>query len=322
VKDQFFYTVPSDLLQSICRPQTGEAFEVDEELLQLEADLSRISGDHGSRVGFWNAMPIQCNIMHTAPSVRREDLAGFGLSEEDIKNTVRQANERLLSFSDITCGYAGWLMTNPEFLSELDALNEQYCEPMHRWGTALVGLPIPSTQPEGLFNPTAEEGWKEYDAAVLEFCVRWRLQGLAGPRIPVPMRPMMSGQFPLSIVEQLMRAGGLFNWPDTFPLFARDELRDLLADALRQAGTNEHLSGWQSIIDSSNRAKNQFGSFERRFRLQHFWRLLRQRHPAAFNRRLSRIELAFAPHLGVDESSIKRDRQEIQKRLGRNWDQN
>jgi hypothetical protein len=322
VRGRFFYTVPQQLLESVCRPQAGDSFDVDEDLLQLETDLSRISGDHGQRVGFWDNTPIECNLMHATPQ-RREDLTQFShLTEGQVDDILRKANDRLLSFSQISCGFAGWLMTNPDFVSELDRLQEQYGEQMLRWGTALVGLPIPSTQPAGRFNPIGQEGWAEYDSAILDFCVRWRLQGLAGPRIPIPMRPMMSGQFPLSIVEQLMRAGGVFNWPDTFPVFARDELRDLLAQALNTASESaEHLTGWHRIVDSTNKAKNRIPALERQFRFQHFWRLLRKRHPSAFRRRLNRIELAFAEYFGVDDSTIRLDRQKIAKSLGKDWDQ-
>jgi hypothetical protein len=242
------------------------------------------------------------------------------LSEQQTSAILRDVNERLLSFAEIASGYAGWLMTNPTFLSELDVLLADFGQQMHKWGTAMVGLPIPSTQPSGLFNPTAEQGWNEYDTAVLEFCVRWRLQRLAGPRIPVPMRPMMGGQFPLAIVEQLMRAGGVFNWPDIFPVLARDELREMLTNALQRSESSEHLAGWHHIISSSNKAKNQIGSLERRFRLQHFWRLLRERHSKVFSRRLNRIDRAFAEYFGVDESTIRLDRTVIVKALGKNWD--
>ena len=321
VKDRFFYTVPQQLLDSVCRPQSGESFNVDEDLLKMEADLSRISGDHGLRVGFWDNASIECNLMHSSP-VRPEDLARFGLSEQQITENLRTLNDRLLSFSQISCGFAGWLMTNSRFLSELADLTSQYGEQMNRWGTALVGLPIPSNQPVGRFNPTREKGWEKYDSAVLEFCVRWRLQGLAGPRIPIPMRPMMSGQFPLSIVKQLMRAGGVFNWPDTYPVFARDELRDLLTHALNTTSESvEHLAGWREIVHSKNKAKNKIPAFERQFQFQHFWRLLRERHPNSFRRRLHRVELAFAEYFGMDDSTIRLDRQKIAKSLGKDWDQ-
>lgn len=321
VENQFFYTIPVQLLESVCQPQLHESFEFDEDLLQMELDLSRISGDHGSQVGFWKDWAIECNLMRLTP-IRREILEEFDhLTQQQIDEILRDVNKRLLSFSEIACGYAGWLMTNPQFLAELDELLVRFQPQMQRWGTTLVGLPIPSTQPPGPFNPTSEEGWAEYDSGILEFCVRWRLQGLAGPRIPVPMRPMMSGQFPLSIVQQLMRAGGVFNWPDTFPLYARDELRDLLDSALRTSDSTEHLQGWRSITDSTNKSKNQINTFERLFRLQHFWRLLRERHPDRFNRRLNRIETAFAEYLGVDVTTIRLDRKRIGESLGMDWDQ-
>ena len=320
VRNQFFYTVPEQLLQSVCRPQVGESFKTDDNLLEMELALSRISDDHGTQVGFWNNMPIVCNLMHSTP-IRREDLERIGhLNDKQIRDTLRAANERLASFSEICCGYAGWLMTNEDFLTELEGLTARFGQQMHHWGTAMVGIPVPSNHPANMLNPSDEEGWPEYSSAILDFCVRWRLQGLAGPRIPIPMRPMMSGQFPLSIVEQLMRAGGVFNWPDTFPLYARDELRDMLADALRSSGTAEHLLGWRSIIDAQNKAKNQIQGFERRFRLKHFWRLLRERHPDVFPGRLNRIESAFAEYFGVDDSTIRLDRTKLRKSLGRDWD--
>jgi hypothetical protein len=212
-------------------------------------------------------------------------------------------------------------MTNSDFLGELDSLTEDFGEPMRRWGTTVVGLPIPSHQSPGVFNPTGEAGWAEYDSAVVEFCVRWRLRGLAGPRIPIPMQPMMAGQFPLSILPQLMRAGGVFNWPDTFPLLARDELRDMLANALDASNSSKHLDDWKRIISSGNRAKNEIGKFERLFRFQHFWKLLRERHPQAFEGRLNCVERAFAEYLGVKESTIRLDRSKIREKLGANWDQ-
>lgn len=323
VKGRFFYTVPWQLLESVCRPQAGERFHVDADLLKLESDLSRISGDHGQRVGFRDNSPITCNLMPATP-LRKEDLEPFSeqYDEEKLNEIVRKANERLLSFSQTACGFAGWLMTNPGFLAELRELETSHHDQMLRWGTDLVGVPIPSTVPAGRFNPTGEEGWSEYESAVLDFCVRWRLLGLAGPRIPVPMRPMMSGQIPMSIVPQLLRAGGVFNWPDTFPLLSRDELRDLLAQALAPtAGAADHLAPWHEIVSSTNRAKNSIPAFERRFRLQHFWRLLRERHPHAFARRLQRIEDAFAKYFGTTSATVRSDRKTIEKSLGKGWDQ-
>jgi len=319
VRGQFFYTIPPQLLQKVFKGEVGEALAFDRDLYNLECKLAAFSGDHCYRVGIWRNWPIDFVLMDRTP-LRREDLIELGLPEAEADLTANTANKRSSSFNEIGSAYCGWLMTNPVFLGEMDVLLEKLGEQMLRWGTFMVGLPISNSMEPGQFNPTSEEGWQEYDAAVLEFCVRWRLQGLAGPRIPVPMRPMISGQFPITILNQLMRAGGVFNWPDTFPLFARDVLRDLIADALRPSSDSQHLEGWHKIIDVKNKAKNQFPALERRFRFQHFWRLLRQRHPGIFNRRTARVERAFAAFFGVTESSMHADRMTIQKALGKDWD--
>ena len=115
-------------------------------------------------------------------------------------------------------------------------------------------------------------------------------------------------EFEADLADHLMRAGGVFNWPDTFPLFARDEMRELLASALDSSGESENLADWKAITATSNKAKNQIPPLERRFWFQHYWRLLRERHPDAFHRRIQRVERAFAEFLGVNEATVRLDR--------------
>ncbi len=319
VRGRYFYTIPQELLQTVFEGEVGENLQFEHDLYELELSVSATAGDHSSQVGYWNNQSLLFPLMDMAP-LCKEVLMSKGFSKSNAESAAKITNERLSTFSEISGAYCGWLMTNPTFLEEIDVLLRDFGGQMLRWGTAMVGLPIPNSIMPGPFNPTSEEGWQEYDTAVLEFCVRWRLQGLAGPRLPVPMKPMISGQFPITILNQLMRAGGVFNWPDTFPLFARDVLRDLIADALRPSSDSQHLEGWHKIIDVRNKAKNQFPALERRFRFQHFWRLLRQRHPGIFSRRTARIERAFAAFFGVTESSMHADRIAIQKALGKDWD--
>lgn len=318
---QHYYSVPEQLLSSVCRPQAGESFSVDDGLLDMEIELSRLAGGDGTIVGYWDDLPIECNLLQPT-LLRQETLEQLGyLSAEQMTEILRDFNERQESFVQIACGYAGWLTTNPEFVQELNELVSQYECQIRWWGTAMVGLPIPSSQPAGLFNPTSEVCWQEYDAAVVEFCVRWRLRGLAGPRIPVPMMPMVSRRIPLTMIAQFERAGGMIHWPDTYPVFSRDELRELLVEVLQSSESTEHLAGWRRIIAVTNRAKNQIATLARRFRLQHYWRLLRERYPQAFRRRLNRVERAFGEFFGVEERTICDDRRAIEKRLGRAWDQ-
>jgi hypothetical protein len=320
IRGQYFYTVPQQLLLAISPMDTKDIFECDDQLIQMEAVLSDIAQDHSSIVGFWNNQPIKNDLLMCTP-IDRALVPGLdSLPEDEAKKKLADINKRLLSFHEISCAYAGWLMQNSKFVSEFAELISNYLSEISSWGFANVGLPVPSRQPLAIEAPSDQPRWGEYEAAALAFCMRWRLQGLAGPRLPVPMRPMMSGNFSLAIVEQLMRAGGVFNWPDTFPLFARDQLRDLIRDALSSSQDTEHLHEWKSIISSDNKAKNQFATFERLFRFQHFWRLLRERHSNAFIRRINVIEQAFADYLGVSPATIANDRKKLQMQLGSDWD--
>ena len=316
IKDKFFYTIPKELIKSICRPQVGESFEVDEDLLRMETVLSEISGDHSSRIGFWNNNPVSCALMRRRDVQSPEykeipgvDMSRFGIDVSEANEGLREADKQLNAFARNAGGYAGWLMTNTQFVAELGELNKQFKHEMARWGTEQVGLRPSSLPTTSNSNAKSLDSWTAYETAIIAFCVRWRLQGLAGPRVPVPMRPMMAGQFPLSIVEQLMRAGGVFNWPDTYPIHSRDEMRELLSNALGLFDDEkEHLRGWLKIIAPQSRTKNQINAFHRRFLLQHYWRLLQQRHPLTLKRRIERVDFAFAEFFDADDKSISNDR--------------
>jgi hypothetical protein len=59
--------------------------------------------------------------------------------------------------------------------------------------------------------------------------------------------------------------------------------------------------------------------FARRFEIQHYWRLLRQRHTSALEGNTSRIETALSEFFGISEQSIHADLIEIRRRLGTEW---
>jgi hypothetical protein len=153
---------------------------------------------------------------------------------------------------------------------------------------------------------------------VQDFLVRWRLLGMAGSRLPVPMRPMLGGQFPMSIIGQLMAVGGLFNLPDTFPIPSRDELREILNDAVR-SDRPDHLGEWMQITGKQNPAKNKIDRFARLFELQHYWEALLERHRPALKRQTAKLQGAVATFLQTSEDSVRYDIRFLQTRLGSNW---
>lgn len=72
--------------------------------------------------------------------------------------------------------------------------------------------------------------------------------------LPVPMKPMLGGSFPMAVLQQLMDAGGLFNIPDIFPLPSRDELRAMMLMQLnRTVSQNIFRHGIRSFTTTTRR---------------------------------------------------------------------
>ena len=135
----------------------------------------------------------------------------------------------------------------------------------------------------------------------------------------------MAGNLPVSILPQLVRAGGVFCIPDTFPVPSRDELRNLLEGALHGRKDNdEHLKEWMKLIAKDNVAKKPILRFGRLFLIQHYYRVLRHRHSRALHRKskvVNEILMKFLENtsLKVSLKTIVSDVQFLQERLGRNW---
>jgi hypothetical protein len=122
----------------------------------------------------------------------------------------------------------------------------------------------------------------------------------------------------MSIIGQLMDAGGLFNLPDTFPIPSRDELREILESSVRTEKP-EHLEEWTQITGKGNPAKNKIERFSRLFELRHYWEVIHERHGSRLYRNLNGLQKVLAEYLKTSIDSIKRDLILLRARLGKNW---
>ncbi len=129
----------------------------------------------------------------------------------------------------------------------------------------------------------------------------------------------MAGCFPLSVVQQLMGAGGVFYIPDTMPIPSQSQLRGLLDDALHSGESPEHLNEWLDIVSAGNTAKNKMDPFARTFELQHYWWILHQRHASSISRKIGNCQSVLASIFEVSPNQIKHDLTEIRGRLGDHW---
>ncbi len=319
VRERFFYTLPPALWEAICQKIGENRF--DSQLVEMERKLGRMCGDHSASVGLWRGQILPFAHLHSLPPLQI-DAADFDSSanpknQAHADHIARVAQQHLEGPARVSRAYLGWLLTNRQFLEEHDALLATWEPMIRRWGFHSLGLAITPFVPEN--GETELADWQPFNAAFEEFFVRWRLRGLAGPYLPMPLQPLMAGGFPFSVVKQLMRSGGVFCIPDTYPIPSRDELRGLLDGALHHAESPAHLAEWMKLIASENMAKQALKRFGRLFQLQHYYLILSSRHAAVHEGKLSRVRDVFSKFFATSARTIDVDLAEIRKRLGENW---
>ncbi len=319
------YVLPIRLFDSVVQ-SVGES-RFDQQALGYDRMLTgRIRGDR--EVGFWGEHRIQCDLLLAKPfrqDASKLDAVALGINEDQLKKVIKTINKRLEFIEEPRKGYAGWLSANPTFVAEHDALLRQYRErflmdgfPVLQEATDLAAPRqyVRAHPPQSIDELTSLGSWQLSEDAWLidyrRFCERWRLSHLAGPYLPEPDAP----QFPIGVAPSAGTQAFLI--PDIYPIGGQGMIGEAIEDALR-GGTKserEHLTDWFNIV---NAARNQFDRFGRLLRLQHYWRVLHQRHAAALRRRKEQLYAVFAKFLSKSDESIRKDVQEIDRALGVDW---
>jgi hypothetical protein len=320
VAGRYFYTLPPTLWDALLA-NLGEG-SFDHDLIRMERILSAACGDHSSSVGFRDGELVLFAGLRPMPPLQLsdDDLRAIGMEPISIQNSLRLFSERdaepLRRFRQ---GYVGWLTTNRQFLDEQDALLAAHAEVVRRLGTNFVELIRPSRtmllETDAIPDPQRDE----FNQACEAFFTRWRLLSLAGPYLPVPLQALMAGTFLSTAVPQLARAGGVFFLPDTMPIPSRDQLRGMLDDALHRGEKPDHLEDWFEIARAGNTARNHLDRFGRLFEVQHYWRVLYDRHAAALEGNIGRLEVAMSKFFELSPQTIHSDLIQIRRRLGEEW---
>ena len=209
-------------------------------------------------------------------------------------------------------------MTNGDFLDEQFRLFEAWSARVVANGIPRMG-PVVHQAPAAPRAERADGKMNGFLQAFEQFFVRWRLQELAAPFAPVPLNPHFPVRDLRPVLGHMRHGGTTFYIPDIFPVQSRDELREILEEALRTRESPAHLSGWFEIVNSANAAKNQIARYARIFELQHYLRALHARHAEALVRRKTALTNALAEFLKVSTDTIDRDLDLISKRLGTDW---
>lgn len=272
--------------------------------------------DSSETVAIRNGEVIFYSYLHPRQPWKMGEVEGqfLGKTLVEIRQIERSLNERLQVFDGPLRGYLGWLLTNQTFLDEHDQLLLKHRDHLktHRMPVPILSRP----HPEVVTHANEWPGGGDWQA----FYSRWRLQSLAAPYLPVPLAPQVPDCWTLRRADA---PEGMITVtiPDISPTLGRGAMDDSMEDALRGGATPAHLTEWMNIVSKRNSAKNVIPAYERRFRLQHYWRVLHRSDPQSLRRTKRACTAAFASFLKVNEDTVKNDLDRIARNLGSQWAQ-
>jgi hypothetical protein len=316
-----FFTFPRALFEQLVR-EVGEG-RFDRALLDMEYALSDVCGDHTKNIGFWGGKLVECQLLRTLEvSFSNEFLedyaASLGKSVEEFRLELAVGDGRFQWMVRVRRAYAGWLMSNREFLAEHRDLFERRSDEVARNGVPQMGPVVlnASTIPE---KSVAEPGTGDFLTDFERFFMRWRLDSMPAPFVPNPLAVRIPVLDLRPILGHMREAGMSFYFPDIYPVPSRDELRQMIEDALRGGESPEHLAEWIEIVRADTTPRNQLDRFARVFEVQHYLRALYGRHSNGLHRKKSALMRALSEFLRVSEDTIEGDLQFLERRLGKGW---
>jgi hypothetical protein len=316
VDGRYFYTFPERLLTLVVDQVVPDRF--DAQILNMERQLSTLVNDRSVYVGIRREAPIAYGYLEASKPVRfsYDDVKhlNWGKSEQEIEQFLRVVNPRRDALTEPLRGYCGWLMTNKTYVAEHDQLICQHARQVRDHDfpipiLAACGPPMPQS--------AIDETWVN---AFRQFYSRWRLQSLVGPGLPMPL-PVLLPSFPLLAQNLAAAEGGTSVFlPDIVPISTRGVIHETLDDAVHGGQQPEHLAEWHRIVRRDNTAKNKIARYARLFGLQHYWRLLFERHPNTVVGNKAHLVDAMAEFFNLSIDSIRKDLTFIGKRLGKGWE--
>lgn len=318
IAERVFYTLPKRLLEALIDKIGEESFNP--ERLRVERILSDAVAHNPHVAGFQNGQSIDFALLSVEPEplvcpteLQRQQLH-WSKTVEHCESTARILRARLQLFLDAERGYAGWLMTEPKFLAERDAFLAQWDSHIERLGLPRNGPTVlQMSRVEMPFAKVTDGGEKQYLDAYAAFCARWRLADLRTAELPEPLTPQIPVQTPLALLTHMQAGGVTLYQPDTMPVPSRDKLRTILEE-VRESHENEHLAEWIQIVGRDRHNDHSIQLFGSIFVVRHFEAVLNERHAEALDRKIGRMEEAFADFLAVSADAVDKYRQRIRRR--------
>jgi hypothetical protein len=285
------YAIPEPLCESLHNKLPGWFSEQE---FAFERDLANFC-NRRSAAGIVDGIPIPRSMIvpERLPPVSRKlfEELGWGkeLTFESMQQSLAAAEKSLPPLYDGHQAYLGWLLTNPQYLVELNAFKQDRIIPYPRLGFQLR-------------HPTD-------DFPLRQFLGRWQLSSFASWELPVPQGENLTGEpWPESITA--FQARIQVSLPVTTRLPARWPLGQTL-EHLRKHQTPSHLRPWTALLKRQTPSR-----YQNLFRL-HFYRniVLLSRYADRLSRNVQQLDGVFSEYLGLSESEIKQLRLLANRRL-------
>lgn len=313
LEQDVYYIIPSLLWESVVQNIGGERFTDKDQRREREIaeaardDSGNVAIRNDAFVNYRDLLPMQPVMLDASAA------AILGKTPAQARQLARAATKRLAETDGPRRAYLGWLLTNPQFLKEHEDLHRQFDNHLES-----QGYPQPRQSSRQLPEELIVEN-KPWIGGCREFYVRWRLQSLTLPHLPVPLPfqiPVMEDPATGSAREGVVTS----SIPDIYPTRGRGLIDATMEVALRGGKAPEHLQEWFQIVRRSSATANVLPMYHRWFRLQHYWRLLHRRYPEPLHRKKQVLTEVFATFFEIGFDTIKSDLRRIEDRLGSGWD--
>ena len=296
-----YYALPMTLVELISEPHRG-LLTTDE--IRQERKVSD-AADRLGCIGFSARRPVNHSYLKRQIARGLESLLGQLGGVENPDQLAQEFYETLEQNHRFVQGYCGWLVSNSEFLKDLDCQLEK----SPSWQSlglpqATFGRPHNAVEPSGSHAEEVRD-WRW-------FCQKWRLQSMETLDLPRPFEPQFTNSSPFT--GQMPPGMSAPVIPDIYPIKGKGTIADQI-ESIRSR--DDHLAEWKSLISSTSRTTKRVDSFGRQFQLQHFWRVLFQRYPNSLSRSRMKLQQLFADYFEVEADSIKRDLKAMQAIISR-----
>jgi hypothetical protein len=228
-----------------------------------------------------------------------------------VRREMRLLDEQAGAAAERIRGFAGWLVTSPDFLDETCRLRVQWASlpaqlrptfPFHRPGRPVQHANVPVLNPEVSGLPA-----QEFGETLARFLDRWGLRHLAAWDLPAPHGPLSPNRLPPNSPAQ-PRTGVHVYYPTYFPI---PRTADVSADIRR----SQHQAAHDQGVDESAVGLPHFEIYARILELVHLDRSIQSRFPGPKRPRgiVDRTKEAIAGTLGMTTDRVRKYRLAIKR---------